>query len=280
MPIIDALESAGGLVLVQTGDLAKTHHKKQNALLSAETGDMLAAWTGAGIEAACVCGESVVCACLDGIIYIVEAGRVETVKLDVPDIWPTAGIEFRPGVALFTGLHGKLVHVDVAARTARVAALKNFDVAKPGRDIDGAVPIEPGRCWLLGKREMVLLYDGQGCETLSSTRSEIRFHCGANFDDALWIVATEGLEQKLACFKDGQLSYFESPIAPRPYTPAFSTSDQGLIIGKADVFAGTPGRWRVIGTVADASIIQLVPRSDEVIAVTDTGESVRMRLYN
>jgi hypothetical protein len=278
MTVTEAIETSRGIVLVHTGNLFQTHHKKRNALLLAESGEKLFEWTGAGIEAATACGESIVCACLEGLVYIVQGDRVATLKLERDDIWPTAGIEFSPNIALFTGQSGKLIFVDVRAQTTRVIALKDLDVPKPGRDILAVVSIAPGRCYLIGEREMLLEYDDRQCQVHSSTRSEICFARAVRLRDELWMVATEGLVQKLACYKSGQLTYQDSPIAPLPRTPAICANGDELIVGSDQVYVGMPGNWRLVGEIGELAIIDLIPQKGDVIAVTYTGQTVRFKI--
>jgi hypothetical protein len=271
-----AIEWGGELVLVRTGHPSHTHHQKRNDIVRAETGETLAEWQGAGIEAATACGDSIVCACLDGIVYIVQGGEVVQVDLPQDDIWPTRGIEFSPGIALFVGLKGKLLLVDVAARTARISSLASMDVAKPGRNIDGVIKTGPGTCYLLGKREMLIHYDAERCEVLSTTRSEICFKSAVNFQNTLWITAIDGgINHKLARIADSTVEYHDSPVGPGPYSPSLAVCERGLLTGCRRVFLGIPGEWREIGAVDDESIISLFPRGEHVLAVTSEGKVKR-----
>jgi hypothetical protein len=92
------------------------------------------------------------------------------------------------------------------------------------------------------------------------------------------MVATEGLVQKLACYKSGQLTYQDSPIAPLPRTPAICANGDELIVGSDQVYVGMPGNWRLVGEIGELAIIDLIPQKGDVIAVTYTGQTVRFKI--
>jgi len=277
MAIIAALESQSRILLVRTGDPSSTSQSKLNELVDADTGETLAQWHGAGIEAATTCDNAIVCACLDGIIYVVRGKDVTKIELTNKDVWPTAGIELSPETALFVGLKGKLIFVDIQSQETRLTSLSDWDVPRPGRDLLGALAFGPGKCYLLGKRELIIFYDGKQCEVLSSSRSEIRFsHCVMR-DAVLWVTAKDGLNNYIARY-DGRLTYVESPVPAGPYVPTMATCNAGLLVGKQRVYVGVPGSWREIGDVGEPSIIGLIPREDCVVLVTYRGRVERLPL--
>ena len=211
------------------------------------------------------------------IVYVFDGYKINQITLPDKRTALEGACQIDSDRVLVGGTLGRLFIINVIDCSVTLLTLKQFNINKPGRDIDNIIRYGK-RVFLLGKKQLLLEYQNDTIIDLipQNAYKEISFWWATLCNSELWLSGKKGMVSILArySFESGLIEYFDCPIKAPYRAPLISCVGNQLIVADDEVVIGMyHSNWKHIQEFQEIVAIFKTPKNEQsFVALCSNGE--------